>query len=107
VDDFERILTATDACLTRQYQALLETEGVKLSYRPDGIRRLAQIAWQVNEKTENIGARRLYTVMEKLLEEVSFEAAKRQGGEVVIDAGYVNERLDTLAGSEDLARYVL
>jgi ATP-dependent HslUV protease ATP-binding subunit HslU len=107
VDDFERILTATDACLTRQYQALLETEGVKLAYRPDGIRRLAEIAWQVNEKTENIGARRLYTVMEKLLEEVSFEAAKRQGGEVVIDARYVNERLDALAGSEDLARYVL
>jgi ATP-dependent HslUV protease ATP-binding subunit HslU len=107
VDDFERILTATDACLTRQYQALLDTEGVKLAYRPDGIRRLAEIAWQVNEKTENIGARRLYTVMEKLLEEVSFEAAKRQGAEIVIDAGYVNERLDALAGSEDLARYVL
>ena len=77
--DFEQILTNTDACLTRQYQALLETEGVKLDFRPDGIRRLAEIAWQVNEKTENIGARRLYTVMEKLLEEVSFDAERQQG----------------------------
>lgn len=107
VEDFERILTATDACLTRQYQALLETEGVKLDYRPDGIRRLAEIAWQVNEKTENIGARRLYTVMEKLLEEVSFEAARHQGDAIVIDAAYVDARLKELAQSEDLARYVL
>jgi ATP-dependent HslUV protease ATP-binding subunit HslU len=107
VEDFERILTATDACLTRQYQALLETEGVKLDYRSDGIRRLAEIAWQVNEKTENIGARRLYTVMEKLLEEVSFEAARHQGDAIVVDAGYVDARLKDLAQSEDLARYVL
>jgi len=107
VEDFERILTATDACLTRQYQALLETEGVKIDYRPDGIRRLAQIAWQVNEKTENIGARRLYTVMEKLLEEVSFEAAKHQGDAILVDAAYVDARLKQLAQSEDLARYVL
>jgi ATP-dependent HslUV protease ATP-binding subunit HslU len=107
VEDFERILTATDACLTRQYQALLETEGVKVDYRPDGIRRLAEIAWQVNEKTENIGARRLYTVMEKLLEEVSFEAAKHQGDAIVVDAAYVDARLKELAQSEDLARYVL
>jgi ATP-dependent HslUV protease ATP-binding subunit HslU len=107
VEDFERILTATDACLTRQYQALLETEGVKLDYRPEGIRRLAEIAWQVNEKTENIGARRLYTVMEKLLEDVSFEAVRQQGRAIVIDAAYVDERLADLAGSEDLARYVL
>ena len=107
VEDFERILTATDACLTRQYQALLETEGVKLDYRPDGIRRLAEIAWQVNEKTENIGARRLYTVMEKLLEEVSFDAARHQGDAVVVDGAYVDARLKELAQSEDLARYVL
>jgi ATP-dependent HslUV protease ATP-binding subunit HslU len=107
VEDFERILTATDACLTRQYQALLETEGVKVDYRPDGIRRLAEIAWQVNEKTENIGARRLYTVMEKLLEEVSFEAAKHQGDAIVVDGAYVDARLKELAQSEDLARYVL
>ena len=107
IDDFERILTSTDACLTRQYQALLETEGVKLDFRPEGIRRMAEIAWQVNEKTENIGARRLYTVIEKLLEEVSFDAQNRQGQAVVIDAAYVDARLKDLAQSEDLARYVL
>ncbi len=107
IDDFERILTSTDACLTRQYQALLETEGVKLDFRPEGIRRMAEIAWQVNEKTENIGARRLYTVIEKLLEEVSFDAQNRQGQAVVIDSAYVDARLKDLAQSEDLARYVL
>jgi ATP-dependent HslUV protease ATP-binding subunit HslU len=107
VEDFERILTSTDACLTRQYQALLQTEGVKLDFSADGIRRIAEIAHQVNEKTENIGARRLHTVMERLLEEVSFEAAKREGQTVTIDADYVNQRLNTLAGDEDLSRYVL
>ena len=108
VEDFERILTSTDACLTRQYQALLATDGVALEFTADGIRRLAEIAFQVNEKTENIGARRLYTVMEKLLEEVSFEAGKSAAlGKVVIDAGYVDGRLDLLAQREDLARYVL
>ncbi len=107
IDDFERILTSTDACLTRQYQALLETEGVKLDFRPEGIRRMAEIAWQVNEKTENIGARRLYTIIEKLLEEVSFDAQNRQGQAVVIDSAYVDARLKDLAQSEDLARYVL
>jgi ATP-dependent HslUV protease ATP-binding subunit HslU len=107
VEDFERILTSTDACLTRQYQALLETEDVKLDFRPDGIRRMAEIAWQVNEKMENIGARRLYTVIERLLEEVSFEANRQQGKVIVIDAGYVDVRLKDLAQSEDLARYVL
>ncbi|MFN3883430.1 MAG: ATP-dependent protease ATPase subunit HslU [Rhodocyclaceae bacterium] len=104
VDDFERILTQTDACLTRQYQALLATEGVMLEFAPQGIRRLAEIAHQVNEKTENIGARRLYTVMEKLLEEVSFTAP---AGTVVIDAAYVDARLAELAQREDLSRYVL
>jgi ATP-dependent HslUV protease ATP-binding subunit HslU len=107
VADFEQILTNTDACLVRQYEALLATEDVKLDFRPDAIRRLAEIAWQVNEKTENIGARRLYTVMERLLEEVSFNAAKHQGEAVVVDAAYVDERLKDLAQSEDLARYVL
>ena len=107
VSDFEQILTSTDACLTRQYQALLATEDVRLDFRPDGIARLAEIAWQVNEKTENIGARRLYTVMEKLLEEVSFSAARHAGASVVIDAGYVDAKLKELAQSEDLARYVL
>ncbi|HRP96850.1 MAG TPA: ATP-dependent protease ATPase subunit HslU [Rhodocyclaceae bacterium] len=107
VDDFERILTQTDACLTRQYQALLATDGVTLSFMPEGIRRLAEIAFQVNEKTENIGARRLYTVMERLLEEVSFDAGKAGFDKVVVDAPYVDTRLDVLAQREDLARYVL
>jgi len=107
VDDFVRILTATDACLTRQYQALLATEGVTLNFADDGIRRLAEIAFQVNEKTENIGARRLYTVMEKLLEEISFDAGKPGTESLQIDAAYVDGRLETLAGNEDLSRYVL
>ncbi|MBK6555078.1 MAG: ATP-dependent protease ATPase subunit HslU [Rhodocyclaceae bacterium] len=107
VDDFERILTQTDACLTRQYQALLDTESVTLDFADGGIRRLAEIAFQVNERTENIGARRLYTVMEKLLEELSFEAGTRDGKVVAIDAGYVDARLAELAVNEDLSRYVL
>ena len=106
VDDFERILTATDACLTRQYEALLVTEGVKVEFTPEGVRRLAEIACSVNERTENIGARRLHTVMEKLLEEVSFDSG-RNLKRVVVDAAYVDERLAALAQSEDLARYVL
>ena len=107
VEDFERILTSTDACLTRQYEALLATDGVTLCFAPDGVRRLAEIAYRVNEKTENIGARRLYTVMEKLLEEVSFEAGKGGLDTVMVDAAYVDSRLDMLAQREDLARYVL
>ncbi|MDX5410692.1 MAG: ATP-dependent protease ATPase subunit HslU [Thauera sp.] len=108
VEDFARILTSTDACLTRQYEALLATDGVKLEFTAEGIRRLAEIAYQVNEKTENIGARRLYTVMEKLLEEVSFEAGRSSAlASVVVDAAYVDSRLDMLAQREDLARYVL
>ena len=107
VADFECILTQTDACLTRQYQALLETEGVELVFAEDGVRRLAEIAYQVNEKTENIGARRLHTVMEKLLEDISFEAGKAGRQKLVIDAAEVNERLGELAADEDLSRYVL
>ncbi len=107
VQDFECILTQTDACLTRQYQALLATDGVELTFTADGIRRLAEIAFQVNEKTENIGARRLYTVMEKLLEEVSFDAGKAGLSGLLVDAAYVDERLEMLAQREDLARYVL
>jgi ATP-dependent HslUV protease ATP-binding subunit HslU len=107
VADFERILTSTDACLTRQYQALLDTEGIKLAFADDAIRRLAEIAWQVNERTENIGARRLYTVMERLLDDLSFDADKRGGEAVTVDANYVDARLKELAQSEDLARYVL
>jgi ATP-dependent HslUV protease ATP-binding subunit HslU len=106
VEDFERILTATDACLTRQYEALLATEDVKLEFKSAAIRRLAEIAFQVNETTENIGARRLHTVMEKLLEEISFDAG-RKTGHVSIDAAYVDDKLGKLAKSEDLARYVL
>ena len=106
VEDFERILTATDACLTQQYEALMATEGVTLTFTPEGVRRLAEIAFAVNERTENIGARRLYTVMEKLLEEVSFDSGRSQKS-VTIDPAYVDSRLATLAQSEDLARYVL
>ena len=106
VDDFERILTGTDACLTRQYMALLATDGVTLDFRPDGIRRLAEVAWSVNERTENIGARRLHTVMDKLLEEVSFDAG-RHASSLTVDAAYVDVRLGELSQSEDLARYVL
>ena len=107
VADFECILTQTDACLTRQYQALLETEGVQVEFVDDGIRRLAEIAYQVNEKTENIGARRLHTVMEKLLEEISFVAGKAGIDTLRVDAAYVNERLGDVAADEDLSRYVL
>jgi ATP-dependent HslUV protease ATP-binding subunit HslU len=107
VADFMRILTATDACLTRQYQALLETEGVTINFADEAIERLAEIAWSVNERTENIGARRLHTVMERLLDEISFDANKRSGETLLIDAAYVDARLKELAASEDLARYVL
>ncbi|MDR0565305.1 MAG: ATP-dependent protease ATPase subunit HslU [Azoarcus sp.] len=107
VEDFERILTSTDACLTRQYEALLATDGVKLAFTEEGIRRMAEIAFQVNERTENIGARRLYTVMEKLLEEISFEAGNGKAGDLTVDAAYVDARLEGVAGREDLARYVL
>ncbi len=109
IADFERILTGTDACLTKQYEALLATENLKIEFTADGINRLAEIAYSVNEKTENIGARRLYTVMEKLLEDESF-AAGGTGEDVrtvAIDAAYVNTRLGELAVNEDLSRYVL
>ena len=107
VEDFERILTSTDACLVRQYEALLATDGVRLEFVAAGIRRLAEIAYQVNEKTENIGARRLHTVMEKLLEEVSFAAGKIGLEQVLVDAAYVNQKLGEVAADEDLSRYVL
>jgi ATP-dependent HslUV protease ATP-binding subunit HslU len=107
VDDFEAILTSTHASLVKQYQALLATEGVTLQLQPDGIRRLAQIACEVNERTENIGARRLATVMERLLDEVSFDAPSLQGQTVVIDAAAVNAKLGELAKNEDLSRYIL
>ena len=107
IDDFKSILTSTHASLTKQYEALLATEGVKVEFLDEGIHRLAEIAYSVNERTENIGARRLYTVMEKLLEEISFTAGSEKDQLVRIDAAYVNERLDALAVNEDLSRYVL
>ena len=107
IADFERILTGTDACLTKQYEALLATEGVKINFTPEGVHRLAGIAYSVNETTENIGARRLYTVMEKLLEEISFDAHQNSGKTIVIDADYVDQRLHALSVDEDLSRYVL
>lgn len=105
--DFVRILCDTDSSLTKQYSALLATEDVALEFTEEGIQRLAELAFEVNERTENIGARRLYTVMEKLLEELSFDASARSGQTVVIDAAYVNEQLAETVASEDLARYVL
>ena len=107
IADFERILTGTDACLTKQYVALMATEGVKIDFTSEGVHRLAGIAYSVNETTENIGARRLYTVMEKLLEEISFDAHQNSGKTIVIDASYVDQRLQALSVDEDLSRYVL
>ncbi|HOB67271.1 ATP-dependent protease ATPase subunit HslU [Ottowia sp.] len=107
VQDFEAILTQTDANLVRQYQALLATEGVTLSFTPEGISRLAEIACAVNESTENIGARRLSTVMERLLDDVSFAATRLEGQTVTIDAAYVDARLAALSRDEDLSRYIL
>ena len=107
VQDFEAILTQTDASLVRQYQALLATEGVTLAFTAEGISRLAEIACAVNESTENIGARRLSTVMERLLDEVSFDATRLEGQTVTIDAPFVDERLAALSRDEDLSRYIL
>ncbi len=109
-EEFERILTEPDASLTEQQQALLGTENVGLAFTPDGIKRIAEVAWQVNERTENIGARRLHTVMEKLLEQISFDATDTGSGDhpgFVIDAAYVDEHLGALAEDEDLSRYIL
>jgi ATP-dependent HslUV protease ATP-binding subunit HslU len=107
VSDFEAILTSTHASLVKQYQLLLATEGVDLRIAPDAVRRLAQIAFEVNERTENIGARRLATVMERLLDEISFDAPQRAGQVVDIDAAMVDARLADLAHNEDLSRYIL
>jgi ATP-dependent HslUV protease ATP-binding subunit HslU len=107
VEDFVRILTEPDASLCTQYAALLETEGVKLRFDPGGVRRLAEVAFDVNQRTENIGARRLHTVMERLLESISYEASDRSGTELVVDHAYVDASLGELAKDEDLARYIL
>ncbi len=106
-DDFVRILTEPDASLTEQYIALMNTEDLKLEFTEDGIKRIAEMAWQVNEQTENIGARRLHTVMERLLEEVSFEASEKQGEAIIIDVDYVNKYLTKLVNDEDLSQYIL
>jgi ATP-dependent HslUV protease ATP-binding subunit HslU len=107
VDDFEAILSSTHASLIKQYQALLATEGVTLQIAPEAVRRLAEIAFEVNERTENIGARRLATVLERLLDEISFDAPNRSGQTLVVDAAMVNSRLAELAHNEDLSRYIL
>jgi ATP-dependent HslUV protease ATP-binding subunit HslU len=106
-EDFERILTEPQASLTEQYSALMATEGVELKFSKDSVKRIAEIAFQVNESTENIGARRLHTVLERLLDTISFEAPDRSGESVELDAAYVNDHLDELAGNEDLSRYIL
>jgi ATP-dependent HslUV protease ATP-binding subunit HslU len=106
-EDFVRILTEPSASLTEQYKALLNTEGVSVNYDESGIRRIAEVAWQVNEKTENIGARRLYTVMEKLMEEISFDASDKSGESIVVDKDYVNHHLQALVDDEDLSRFIL
>ncbi len=107
VDDFVKILTDTSASLTQQYTALLGTEKVGLEFKEDGIRRIAEIAWQVNERTENIGARRLHTVMERLLESISFDAPDKPDTVIIIDASYVDDNLSKLVADEDLTRYIL
>nr|WP_248679335.1 ATP-dependent protease ATPase subunit HslU [Sinimarinibacterium sp. CAU 1509] len=106
-EDFLRILTEPNFALTEQYRALLATEQVEIVFADDGIRRIAEVAWQVNERTENIGARRLHTVMERLMEDVAFDAPERPNQSVRIDAAYVDERLGKLAGDDDLSRYIL
>ncbi|MBL4679938.1 MAG: ATP-dependent protease ATPase subunit HslU, partial [Pseudomonadales bacterium] len=107
VEDFERILQEPDASLTEQYQALLKTEGVDLSFTPEGIKQIAEIAYKVNEQTENIGARRLHTVLERLLEKISFEAGDTSDNNIIIDGDYVTANLADLADDEDLSRYIL
>ncbi|MCX8641540.1 MULTISPECIES: HslU--HslV peptidase ATPase subunit [unclassified Gilliamella] len=106
-EDFERILTEPNASLTVQYKALMATEGVNIDFTTDGIRKIAESAWQVNEQNENIGARRLHTVLERLMEEVSFEASELNGQTVTIDAKYVGEHLDKLVADEDLSKFIL
>ncbi len=107
IDDFEKILTEPEAALCEQYSALLATENLRLQFAPDAIRRLAEIAWEVNERTENIGARRLHTVLERLLDELSFQAPDQPSPELVIDAAYVDRQLGDIVADQDLSRYIL
>ncbi|HUR39618.1 MAG TPA: ATP-dependent protease ATPase subunit HslU [Verrucomicrobiae bacterium] len=106
-DDFVRILTEPSYSLTEQYKALLKTEGLEVEFTADGVRRLAEMAWQVNERTENIGARRLHTVMERLMEDAAFDAPDKTGAKLVVDTAYVDQKLKQLVGDEDLSRYIL
>ncbi|AKJ43506.1 HslU--HslV peptidase ATPase subunit [Pragia fontium] len=106
-EDFERILTEPSASLTEQYKALMATEGVSIDFTTDGIRRIAEAAWQVNERTENIGARRLHTVLERLMEDISYDASESAGTAINIDADYVRSHLDELVDDEDLSRFIL
>ncbi|HCL11245.1 MAG TPA: HslU--HslV peptidase ATPase subunit, partial [Alteromonas sp.] len=107
VEDFKRILTEPNASLTEQYIELMKTEGVTVEFAESGIQRIAEAAWQVNEKTENIGARRLHTVLERLMEDISYDASEKQGETYIIDADYVNQHLETLVDNEDLSRFIL
>ena len=107
VEDFKRILTEPNASLTEQYVELMKTEGVTVEFTDSGIQRIAEAAWQVNEKTENIGARRLHTVLERLMEDISYDASEKQGETYSIDAEYVNAHLDALVDNEDLSRFIL
>ena len=107
VEDFKRILTEPNASLTEQYIALMQTEGVNITFTDSGIQRIAEAAWQVNERTENVGARRLHTVLERLMEDISFDASEKSGDTVTIDAEYVNSHLETLVDNEDLSRFIL
>jgi ATP-dependent HslUV protease ATP-binding subunit HslU len=106
-EDFERILTEPSASLTEQYKALMGTEGVNIEFTAEGIRRIAEAAWQVNESTENIGARRLHTVLERLMEDISYDASEINGQSITIDADYVRNHLDELVADEDLSRFIL
>ncbi len=106
-EDLRRILTEPDAALTTQHKALMKTEGVSLDFSEDGIKRIAEVAYSVNERSENIGARRLHTVMERLLEEISYEAPDKSGTSINIDAAYVDNSLGELVEDEDLSRYIL
>jgi ATP-dependent HslUV protease ATP-binding subunit HslU len=106
-DDFKRILTEPDASLTTQYTALMKTEGVNLEFAEDGVERVAEVAFDVNERSENIGARRLHTVVERLLEEISFDAPDKAGQNLIIDREYVDKSLGELVEDEDLSRYIL
>ena len=106
-EDFEKILTEPNASLTEQYQALLATEGLEITFTKSGIKKLAELAWQVNDRTENIGARRLHTVLERLLENASYEASDMDGKSIEIDEAYVDQHLQELVTNEDLSRFIL